>query len=187
MAQTSTLGELWDQMVKHGYDVKSKDKDGLAEWQPYKKLYGTYFLDNIDGIDIDNHIRYLCGKYYKPGGKDDEESVFEYDDLKLENVVDINHFFVQHCRIPKLMDYKVSVLKLLQIAYNAGQFKAERENKDSYDQKILDFYDDNDWININSFAKNIAHLIPKVKSTGGYYEKYINVKAEYLNLKKSTS
>lgn len=187
LTNTSTLGELWDQMVNHGYYVRIHDKNGLEEWQPYKKLYSNYYLEGLDGIDIDNHVKYLCGEFYKPHGKEDEESIFEYGDLKLKNTIDYNHFFVQHCRIPKLMDYKVSVLKFLQIAYNAGQFSAERKlNKDSYDQKILDFYDQNSWNNIDTFAKNVSHSVPKVKQNGGYYEKYKAYKAKYLSLKKLT-
>ena len=59
MAQTntSTLGELWNHMIDHGYDVRIHDKDDLKEWQPYKKLYTNYYLEGLESIDIDNNTK----------------------------------------------------------------------------------------------------------------------------------
>ena len=40
---------------------------------------------------------------------------------------EVEHFFLQHFRIPHLN--KASLVKLMQIAYNAGQLEAERNSK----------------------------------------------------------
>lgn len=143
-------------------------------------------MEDLDIIKIDDNIKYISKSFYNPGGKEDEDSTFNYDGITLHNKKEINHFFIQHFRIPKLMNYEVSVLKLLQIAYNAGQFKAERENKKSYSKKILNFYDKYNLDKISAFAKNISRCVPiKSKLRGGDYErKYLKYKAKYIKLEK---
>ena len=52
--------------------------------------------------------------------------------------------------LPEILN--VSIIKLLQIGYNIGQFKAENERK-PYNDKLLKYYNDNNLDNISTYIK----------------------------------
>ena len=122
----STLGNLWNELIDIGYTVRSQKQDGMAAWQPYKSKYANFNLEGYEtGIPIkESFVKLIESLNYK------FNDVIEQTDVKLvingqiyDNTVETNHFLIQHFRIPKLEKYRLSVVKVLQLAYNIGQLK----------------------------------------------------------------
>jgi len=128
---------LWDLLKSYGYEVRKAGESGLEAWQKMKTLLSEYKQE----FEIKDEIKDLIENFYVIGSdtKDHLDSGFNIDNIKLNNRIEIHHFFIQHFRIPSLEKNKLSVLKLAQIAYNCGQFLASCE-KSSYDEKVIDFY-----------------------------------------------
>ena len=126
------LSTLWIAITAAG--VKRGGQNG---WQPLKAKYsnnsdtGLPLVESFKSIPIE----YTIGNDHK-----------EHSDVKvtvngvtLDNKIETDHFFIQHFRIPRLNN-PLTVVKILQIAYNAGQFQAERE-KGTYPIAVTEFYD----------------------------------------------
>ena len=192
-----TLQELWNKTMDYGYEVRKSKKDGLESWQPLKKEYANYFIKGYDeGIPVNESFNKIMKKIKYQIGSDEKEHTDVMVSIGKETVdnLDKNHFFVQHFRIPVLEKNKLpvleknklSVVKVLQIAYNAGQYKAEAEKK-NYPTTILEFYDENKLNDIETFIDpKIANMeiMMKEKMGGNYYEKYKKYKTKYLALKR---
>jgi hypothetical protein len=135
------ISNLWRKIMDYGYDVNKKNQNGLQMWQPMKEIYNnTTYLGKVENPLFLNVVNenILMGS-----------DVTELTDVKivingitLDNTMEGDHFFIQHFRIPIVSKFNLTLLKLLQIAYNAGQFKAQRE-KNYYNEKIISFYDAN--------------------------------------------
>jgi hypothetical protein len=175
----STLVELWNFTYEKGYKVRKNKKDGLAEWQPLKKKYGELAKDTK--FPVNDAIKELSDKYFKVGEDttDLQDSKFEYNDNTLNNKIDTHHFFIQHFRIPYLEKHNLSVLKFLQIAYNAGQLKASFEDGD-YDDipDMKEFYHEHKLDQPDTFI-NEKHLNMQI---GGRNYKYKYQKYKSMNV-----
>lgn len=157
-----SLSDLWNEIKTKGYSVRKNNLNGLSEWQPLKDIFMKMKLD-IGKIPVSNEYRELMYGYII--GADIEnhtDSKFAIIDnidkilsaVQLNNTIESHHFFIQHFRIPFLEDYQLSVVKLLQIAYNAGQFKAESEKNDDYmiyPREFIQFYEMHNLGEIESF------------------------------------
>lgn len=186
------LHSLWDEIQNYGYNVRKNNLDGLKDWQEPKAKYSKFYIaGREDGIimnnnfhNIENKIQYIIGQ----DTKDHQDVIVKIDNIELDNRIDKYHFFIQHFRIPKLENYKLSVLKLLQIAYNSGQFKADAE-ANKHDKKVIDFYYDNDLDKITTFIdEKLVGVVPEQIKVGGdynynYKRKYYKYKTKYLKLK----
>ena len=123
---------------------------------------------NKSFIDFSESLDY---KY--TDAKDQSDVILNIDGDKLDNTIVSNHFFVQHFRIPKLEKYNLSVIKVLQLAYNVGQLKAVFEHENVFDKNIKNFYRDNRLGDISTYipldAQN-RHLVEKNSNqSGGQY------------------
>ncbi len=156
LTNTLTLQQLWNILVNHGYEVRSTGQDGLNEWQPYKNTLKNYKID-VE-LKVDNGIKYLCEEHYNS-----DEGIFVYNDIEINNEVESAHFLIQHCRIPKLMNFKLSILKLLQIAYNAGQFLAEQYVNNTYPDEIINMYYENNMDKLTTYVKGVSFLVPYIQ------------------------
>jgi hypothetical protein len=147
----SDISKLWQEMINYGYDVNKTGQNGLVMWQPMKTKY-----DNMMSLGkVDNPVvqRIIYNNIVM--GSDDidlSDLKFVIDDVILDNKIENHHFFIQHFRIPMISKFNLTRLKLLQIAYNAGQFKARRE-KNYYDEKIMTFYDNNKLDQIQTYLE----------------------------------
>ena len=72
-------------------------------------------------------------------------------EFEIDNTIESQHFLAQHFRLPILCDFTLPIVKLAQIAYNAGQFKAERDNG-VYNKEVLDFYDRHQLDSISTYV-----------------------------------
>ena|SRR3989304_6311977 len=188
MQQIVDITKLWDYTFGYGYMTRLTGANGLNSWQPLKETFIAYSFNKNDDklktlpinqsfIDLVNELTYI---------NDDEEDLptlgVEIDDTTMHNDIELEHFFVQHFRIVKLLKTEISVLKLMQISYNAGQFAAE-EDKHSYPLAISNFYDLNGLGQLKTYI-NISE-VQTVNQTGGqidYLYKYKKYKRKYLDL-----
>ena len=136
-----TIVDLWNEAFAVGLATRRAGKCGLSAWQPlkrkYSNLYSTCDLVNKPNIQHVMVRRYVVDR----DDTDHTNAKLAVGGRFLYNTVEIHHFVIQHVRIPTMMDFKLSVVKLCQIAYNAGQFAAVRE-AGGYDDTITAFYDE---------------------------------------------
>ena len=187
----STLENLWDELIDIGYNVRSQIQNGMAAWQPYKSKYANFNLEGYEtGIPIkESFVKLMESMKYK------FNDTIEQTDVKLEingqifdNTIETNHFLVQHFRIPKLEKYRLSVVKVLQLAYNVGQLKAVFENENIYGGNLKKIYYKHHLDDISTYIPDDAinrHLVEKipVQKGGFYYQKYLKYKIKYMTLK----
>lgn len=190
--ENETLVDLWADTLLQGYNTRKNGLDGLKSWQPLKQKYEKmYVIGYENGIPVNAYFSFMVKDKYIIGSDklDHKDSIFKIDKNYLANGIEPHHFYIQHFRIPNLESNKLSVLKLLQIAYNAGQFKAELEKNNSvYATEFVDFYKNNKLDQIDTYIDaGLANIIPMTKLTGGvdnsYHKKYIKYKLKYLNAK----
>jgi hypothetical protein len=134
----------WKKVIDEGYQVRSNKLDGQASWQPLKNKYAA--MDLSYNIKRDEIMELL--KSYD-GDQDDLRKITIDPDLTLDNSIEVEHFFLQHFRIPYLAKGNhLPLVKMMQIAYNVGQFKASGE---SYPKDLIEFYNDHKMDDINFY------------------------------------
>jgi hypothetical protein len=139
---------------------KNPNYDGKEFWQPLKKI-------------LDEEI---YGEKWKKINKKLESDIMKLPEYYIDGyenryIIEINHFLIQHIRIPK--NEKPSLKKIIQIALNAGQYKALGKDKiigDRSYKKIkmdkLETYLTNG--DIKSISDKITNELVKI------VEKYLN-------------
>lgn len=144
--------ELWINYENIGYISRNTGQDGLKTWKQLKDTVS----DSLLGGQISDELVKIINRGYMIGHDDvDHRDVTFTDksnslDSMLHNVEEIDHFFIQHLRIPILANLKLTRRKFAQIAYNAGQFRAEKE-KNTYNQDVVTYYDKNNLGNYQTY------------------------------------
>lgn len=148
-----TTSYCWNMTKQTAHIVREQGLDGLASWAPFKQALETRDAQ----YTLAPGIAALVKKHYR-ADKDDTQHAKSI--LKIGNVVlehnDVNdelkechHFLIQHFRIAAMCtDSKITIAKLMQLAYNAGQLNAQR-NK--YNNSIIAFYDEHKLGDITTF------------------------------------
>lgn len=116
---------------------------GFDGWQPLKKKFGC-----ID-LKIDLNFGPFPDIIYSEGDEIGHENatvnignfIFSYK-VKDDKSNEHEHFIVQHFRIVLMCENNIPLVKLLQIAYNIGQFEVEVLNG-SYPAEVVKFYNEN--------------------------------------------
>jgi len=171
MTNHPSLKNLWNEAYTTGYDVRHNKKDGQKSWQPLKEKYSKIITPKK--LTVKENIINMAKAYYKIdiNDKDHLNSAFK---LKNENSGEKYHFFVQHFRIPTIENFALSVVKLCQIAYNAGQFAASADNGE-YDDVLVNFYRKNKLGEMSTFVDDYDVVVQY--QSGGYdtsFSKYIS-------------
>lgn len=173
------IKELWENVKNYAYNVRkicitlNNDKLGQDMWKPLKE-------------NLSNYVFFISGKEeekitVKPAiydlfdykfDKDDEDhnnskATLNKSDIVLDNTVPIEHFLVQQLRISKMNNEKLIVVKFMQLAYNIGQFMAQREVKGSYDENLLKIYSEEELDDITSYLEDYKNYEIKNKQKGG--------------------
>jgi len=145
---------LWTEMIQYGYNVRSKGKDGLVAWTNIKVF--------IPGLKITwtEHSKTIYESLLAFGVSPTDET-YEASGMTKEEW-DRDHFLIQHGRIIK-NNLDGTLVRLMQIAYNAGQFRAERE-KNSYNPIKLKYYDDNKLDELETYITEPIELPGGLKS-----------------------
>ena len=133
------MQEVWRIAKAEGYRTRKNHEDGQKNWQPLKAQYAK-----------DETILTLNPKIFEVIKRDLRIGADEVDYtdceiatqlITLENVVESAHFIVQHLRIPMMCkNGQIPMVKFAQIAYNAGQYEAEKE-MNGYLQMANEYYD----------------------------------------------
>ncbi len=183
------LNKLFNQVKEYGKYTRINKLDGLLQWNILK------------GILLTSDVK---------GEWNSEVKTFFIDmrsDLKIQecesetenhDIWEKHHFYLQHARIPTLNFNDAKLVRLIQIAYNAGQLEALWHDN-FYTQKMRDYYDNNNLGNIETYMseENLIkinnsitdEMIEKLENifseqaTKNYNNKYLKYKNKYLNLK----
>ena len=139
---------LWLHLVNVGYIVRKNGYDGLQMWQPFKELYSKY---SSETFEISDKIKKLSNDLSYTHDETHEDVTIKISNSILTNSKEQDHFIIQHFRIPIMLDHKLPLVKLLQIAYNVGQAKAEFE-KGTYSEEITSFYKKNNLSELSTFV-----------------------------------
>jgi len=178
--------DLWEEFIQYGYNIRLKAKDGKLAWDSVKVLIPDL---KIEWIEKSKTFYTMLGSLGVNLSESPEEAKMSKD--KWER----HHYLLQHGRIVHTNpNEKATLVRLLQIAYNIGQFKRELE-KELYTPEQLKFYINNDLNKVTTYIEKISKLpediIRKLKEIfalnlkGGYtplYQQYFN---EYINYLKN--
>ncbi len=138
--------QLWDKVFEYGLFVRKNKIDGLSAWNKIKTILQKY---NKNCEWLPEAIKRYDEMKSKFNIVDNEKESSWSDEEKKE--WEETHFFFQHSRIPHGTP-NANLLKLMQIAYNAGQFTAEK-NKKSYSKNKLDYYEEH---HLNSYLSYVT-------------------------------
>ena len=141
------IKELWNGITEYGYRTRQGKLDGLERWNNIKKT-----IPNIK-IEWTNKSKKIFDDL-KTFGVDSSENAEEAGLEK--NEWDRNHFLIQHGRIIK-NNPEGNLIRLFQIAYNAGQFRAENE-KTQYSPDIRDYYVRNELNKLETYLDNEINI-----------------------------
>jgi hypothetical protein len=139
-----------------GYKIRMNNKDGLAGWQSLKAKYTKCTFNGIfvpTTLSIKQSFKDLVQnvQYTVPAGDTDHASpTIKIGNELLSNQKPEQHFLIQLFRIPVMGNYLLPIVKIMQIAYNLGQFQA-CVNQKKYTQEIVDFYRNNRLFDLNTF------------------------------------
>lgn len=121
--------------VEFGYLVRTQGRNGLQEWgrlkQDYQWLENSQCLPkmvNLENMPIHHIIKTLIDYHVSSTDTNHDHVTIDIPSInqRLNNVIDYEHFYIQHFRIPIMTNYHPVMIKLLQIAYNVGQMKGSR-------------------------------------------------------------
>ena len=148
--------ELWDITIQYGYDTRKNKKDGLERWNYYKKLIPDCKIEWKDTTKtIYKNLQDLGVN------SDDNETISGMTHEKWER----HHYLIQHGRIIH-NNPSGSLVRLLQIAYNVGQFRVELE-KEIYPVDQLRYYILHELNKVSTYISNITcipdDLVEKLK------------------------
>lgn len=130
--------KLWQKIYEYGLFVRKNDMDGLDAWNKIKVILQKYNKDCEWLPEATNRYSEMKAKFNIVD--EDNDSSWSADKKQLWEET---HFFFQHSRIPyNSRTSGANLLRLMQIAYNAGQYEAEKE-KNSYDKEKINYYVNN--------------------------------------------
>ena len=142
------LSELWSIMINYGYETRIYNKDGLSRWNVVKSVFpDCKILWKESSKEIFRNLKELGVL-----GDDGDEDKYKLSHLDWER----NHYLLQHGRIIH-NNPEGSLLRLMQIAYNIGQFRAEQERK-SYPVNQLTYYRTNKLELLTTYIDHISKL-----------------------------
>lgn len=142
LTKTLTLQDLFNRIIKLGNKVRCRKLDSDLVWILVKEQYSNLYLSNHSTIALRPHFDILPTY-------DIKYNVQAFDLLHLNVILNIrgeilnnhfehDHFIIQLFRIPRLANYQLTLLQLLQMAYNIGQIMIC--NTDGiYPKKIMDY------------------------------------------------
>jgi hypothetical protein len=139
--------ELWEITIRHGYNTRKFNKDGLISWNTYKTLIPDFpivWKDSSKAIYGD-----LIGLSVIP---EDFDEKFGMTKEEWER----HHYLIQHGRIIN-KNPEGKLVRLLQIAYNNGQFLVELEKR-MYPEEQLRYYALNNLNKVTTYIDHISKL-----------------------------
>jgi len=149
------MDQCWTLTKETGCIVRNIGLDGKASWGVFKNE-----LEQINRPSmLTSSIQAMLPKHYKVEDNDLDHNncIFTIGTLtmkhfdKNDEMKEQHHFLIQHFRlIAMCTDNIIPFNRLMQLAYNAGQFEADRKK---YDPQIVAFYDANKLGDIETYVK----------------------------------
>jgi len=133
---------LWESIIKYGYRTRISNLNGLKRWNQVKEIFPDYKIEWKNNTDKIYNDLINLGVVSTETSENSGLSHTEWER---------HHYLLQHGRIIA-KNPEGSLLRLLQIGYNIGQFKAENERK-PYNDKLLKYYNDNNLDDISTYIK----------------------------------
>jgi len=202
----SDCTQLFNSVIEYGKITKSNKNtststDGLTNWNNIKKYMNDsklcnwtiniVFNDGKKSSDIQQIYDYVHDNLHMKGDDLDPKSNMESWEPA--------HFILQLIRIPK--NNQCSIQRLLQVAFNIGQYYAVLDNpiyNSIYTPDVIQYFTDNKLSDINSYI-NLDQCITSIDSSllqkiiDGvnseldqlqFKSKYLKYKSKYLAIKK---
>jgi len=184
------IEEIFNTIIDYGCTVrkfvlltKPKENIGLNAWRMVKESFADFKFKTKSGeilskIKVNKNLIEKINKLIKDNeykydvdDKEQDKVKLEINSVKLDNQVEIDHFFIQHYRLLVTSNFELAPLKLMQVAYNIGQLKAQNKfNK--YDDKLMEYYKSNNLNDIKTFVDiDNINLIKESTHKGGYNNK----------------
>lgn len=178
----SEINMIWDEVVQFGYSIRKlmilmNDTEfniGQSSWGLLKDNFKKYHFINslsetIKSVKIEKDFTKKINYIKKEDDDEHENVIIQIGEITLDNKIEHHHFFIQHYRIIIKEDYKLNVQKLMQIAFNVGQYKAHNELKPEDYSEIHAFYKENKLNDIETYIGSKKYTIKK-NITGGYFK-----------------
>lgn len=169
------INELWNNVIAFGYIVRMFGMDGLKMWQPIKERLNS--AGDVPDVSFCPTIYTIAHDVNYNKHDDHNGATVNIAGTEFLNTLETSHFLVQHFRIPTMVSEKRENIrtKLIQVAYNIGQAKAEIE-RGTYSSAVVEFYKSNKLNDITTFLNEAdinklnfddgSHL-PEIIMTGG--------------------
>jgi mannose-6-phosphate isomerase-like protein (cupin superfamily) len=181
-----SLSELFKSVIKYGKYVRENRLDGLRYWNNLKNIISTKNLQEINKI-LGNtwNIKISIGDtetnnldiVYNHVHDELEMHGDDNDSKDDKEKWDKNHFFLQLVRIPK--NNELNLLRILQIAYNIGQLSVHLNDKETYSEVAIDFYDRNKLGKMETYIEGNKiidiEIISILEEINTYIKKTINI------------
>jgi hypothetical protein len=158
-----TINTIWNLVIAYGTTSRLFKLNGLDSWSKLKEIFASIDIDpSVDWID---DAKKRTSEMLSMGiiGTESPEMPTEHTTWEL------HHFFIQHGKIIRPVDESkkitpVSFVKIMQIAYNAGQLNAEMNiNKNTiYEEKWKAYYTSNMLDQITSYVNPRIIISDKV-------------------------
>lgn len=181
------IEEIFNSIVNYGCTIrkfilltKPKENIGLNAWRMVKESFSDFKFKTKSGeilskvkvnrklVEKINALIETKKYKYDEDDKDQEKVKLEINSIELDNQVEPEHFFIQHYRILVTSNFELSPMKLMQVAYNIGQLKAQNKIK-KYDDKLIEYYKSNNLNNVNTFIEiNELKLVKESEQQGGF-------------------
>ena len=156
------LQQVFDEVKKYGYNTRVYNPDkGLENWNTIKIILaestelGKW---NSQVKDMYNFMKEDLGIFEQEC--DIPSPLFDLSSEKRHSIWEHHHFYLQHVRIPTLNFESPQLVRLIQIAYNAGQLDASWHNSEIYTDKIKAYYVAENLNNMETYMdkENLANI-----------------------------
>ena len=197
---TDKLNKLFKQTKSYGNHTRSNKLDGLKQWN---KLKSILLESSVKGDWTPEVKTFFVEMRSTLKLQECADEIPIEDATERKQVWEKHHFYLQHARIPTLNFNDGKLVRLIQIAYNAGQLEALYDDP-FYNKDLKTYYESNNLDKIETYMdkENLIKLNDSItdemieklqeafkgEQSGGnksYEYKYIKYKNKYLKSKQN--
>lgn len=189
------IEDLFNTIIDYGCTIRKfilltnpKDNIGLNAWRMIKETFSDFKFKTTSGeilskVKVNKKLvkkieSLIEDKSYKfdEDDKDQEKVKLTINSIELDNQMEAGHFYIQHYRLLVTSNFELSPLKLMQVAYNIGQLKAQNKII-KYDDKLMEYYKLNKLNDVNTFIDiaEIKLVKDSIQKGGNQFYKFIKI------------
>ena len=132
---TEQIKKLFDDIKKYGHYTREKKLDGFKQWIKLKSILSEIKTEG----KWNPKVRDFFVEMRADLKLQECENELKGSDTEKHETWEKHHFYLQHARIPTLNYSTPTLIRLMQIAYNAGQLKAAY-NDEIYTSELKQYY-----------------------------------------------